>query len=78
MPTTVVSVGSLVDPHVLTSAAVPPVAALILDSTNLNSVGDEQVLLLTAGKLTFSHIPAGRYGLPDVTSVCVTFVDRSA
>lgn len=73
-----VSVGSLVDPHVSTSAAVPLAALLILDNTNWKSAGEEQVLLLTAGKLTLSQIPDGRYGLPEVTRLWVTFVDRSA
>ena len=58
--TTVVSVGSLVDPHVLTSGAVPLDALLILDKTNLKSAGDEHVLPLTAGKLTLSQMSDGR------------------
>lgn len=45
----VVSVGSLVDPQVLTSVAVEEEAALILESANLKSAGEEQVLPLTAG-----------------------------
>lgn len=40
----VVSVGSLVDPQVLTSVAVEEEAALILESANLKSAGEEQVL----------------------------------
>lgn len=78
MSTTEVSVGSLVDPQVLTSAGVDLLAVLILDSTNLKSAGEEQVLPLTAGKLTLSQILVARYGLPDPTSVWVTLVDRSA
>ena len=66
------------DPHVLTSFAELLVALLIRESTNLASAGEEQVLSLTAGKLTLSHIPDGRYGLPDATRPCVTFADRSA
>ncbi len=73
-----VSVGSLFDPHVKTSFAVVLVALLILESTNLKSAGDEQVLPVTAGKLTLSQMSDGRYGFPDATRLWVTFVDRSA
>ena len=78
MLTTDVSVGSLVDPQVLTSGGVDPLAVLILESTNLKSLGEEQVLPLTVGKLTLSQMLAGRYGLPEATNVWVTFVDKSA
>lgn len=47
--TTVVSVGSLVEPQVATSGAVDDEAVLIRERTNLKSVGEEQVVELTAG-----------------------------
>ena len=78
VPTTLLSVGNLVEPHVFTSAAVPADALLILESTNLNCPGDAQLVLPTAGKLTLSHVPDGRYGFPDASSVCVTLAERSA
>lgn len=58
--TTDVSVGSLVDPHVSTSSAVPEDTELIRDKTNLNPLAVEQVDPLTAGKLTFNQVPEGR------------------
>ncbi|KAL9046639.1 MAG: hypothetical protein Q9214_000576, partial [Letrouitia sp. 1 TL-2023] len=75
--TTVLSVGSLFEEQVLTSAGVPDPALLILESTNLNLLGELQVELLTAGKLTLSHVSAGKYGFPEFANVCVTFVDSA-
>ena len=77
MPTTLLSVGNLELPHVVTSAGVPDDALLILDKTNLNCAADEQRVLLTAGKFTFSQVLAGKYGFPDATRVCVTLVERA-
>ena len=61
VPTTTLSLGNLVPPHVLTSLGVAPVAPKILLSTNVKSAGDEQVPpLLAAGKLTLSQMFDGR------------------
>lgn len=79
VPTTVLSVGSLVlPPQVLTSFGVPLVALLIRDSTNLKAAAEEQLVLLTAGKLTLSQTLEGRYGFPEAMSVCVRWVERAA
>ena len=64
--------------QVTTSFAVSEVAVLILESTNLKSDKLEQLELLTAGKLTFSHMFSGRQGFPEAIRVFVTLVDRSA
>ena len=63
--------------QVTTSSAVSDVPVLIRESTKLKSETSEQLVSLTAGKFTFSHMLLGRYGVPEATRDCVTFVESS-